>query len=323
MKRLLFVDHSYHTKTRATAFLQELLARSFEIEMLWDERWAGGATFDAVQLNAHRADAIVFFQVLPNSRALRRLECPNLTWVPMRDALRYGSSRLNRLQASTLKTLNFCREAHEFFNGNGHRSLHAHYWPPAQVPRSERRERPRIFFWPRRREIGWATLKALLGGFRPERIVLRYAGDPGHELPRPDPSDILEYNITLLDGWLEHAEYLAYLRDCDIFMAPRPFEGIGQAMLEAMSHGLAVIAPDAPTMNEYVAAGRNGWLYDLAAPTPLDFARWSELGDNAHADTVRGHASWLAQSAAVAAFVAEPVLRPARWDWRVLQRLHL
>lgn len=324
MKKLLFVDHSFHAKTRATVFLQELLARTFEVEILWDERWAGGAALSAQQLNARQTDAIVFFQVLPRPRALRGLRCTNLTWVPMRDGLRYSSSRLNRLKASSLKTLNFCQEAHAFFSANGHQSLYAQYWPqPAPAIQRIGRNTPRIFFWPRRKEIGWETLKALLGDYRPEGVILRYASDPGHDLPPPSAADVREYKIELLQGWLEHAAYIAHLRECDVFMAPRPYEGIGQAMLEAMSHGLAVIAPDAPTMNEYVKHGRNGWLYNLSAPRPLDFSRWSEFGDAGQMDVQRGHAAWLAQADEVAAFIAQPVTTAARWDWRLMQALRL
>ena len=324
MKKLLFVDHSFHAKTRATAFLQELLARDFEVETLWDEHWAGGAALTAKQLNDRQTDAIVFFQVLPRPRALRGLRCTNLIWVPMRDGIRYSSSRLNRLRASSLKTLNFCREAHTFFSANGHPSLFAQYWPPPALkfPRSEQKQ-PRIFFWPRRQEIGWSTLKALLGDFRPGSIVLRYASDPGHDLPMPSEADIRNYNITLLQGWLEHSAYIAHLRECDVFMAPRPYEGIGQAMLEAMGHGLAVIAPDAPTMNEYVKHGHNGWLYNLSAPKPLDFSCWTAFGTAARDDVERGHAAWQAQADRVTAFIAQPPVRVPRWDWRLMQALRL
>lgn len=324
MKKLLFVDHSFHEKTRATIFLQELLARDFEVETIWDERWAAGHTPSAKQLNARQADAIVFFQVLPTPRVLRGLDCSNLTWVPMRDGLRYNSSRLKRLSASSIKTLNFCREAHDFFTANGHPSLNAQYWPkPApEFLRSERKQ-PRIFFWPRRQEISWNTLKLLLGNYRPDGIVLRYASDAGDELPRPSADDIKEYRITLLNGWLEHSAYNAHLRECDVFMAPRPYEGIGQAMLEAMNHGLAVIAPNAPTMNEYVKHGHNGWLYTLSAPQPLDFSRWKEFGSVARTDVARGHDAWNTQVESVSHFIATPGMIAARWNWRLLQILRL
>ena len=323
MKKLLFVDHSYHAKTGATRFLQDLLARHFQLEVLWDEGWSGETRLDEKVLNARQADAILFFQSLPGPRILRRLHCPNIVWAPMRDGLRYGSSRLGRLRASPIRLLNFCQEAHRFFSSNGQESLAAQYWPAPVAVRRPVRARPRIFFWPRRREITWSTLKALLGDFRPDGIVLRYAPDPGHEVPLPSADDIRDYNITVLQGWLPHEEYLSQLRECDIFMAPRPLEGIGQAMLEAMSLGLAVVAPDAPTMNEYLSDGHTGWLYPLAKPVALDFSDWNTRGAAACAALTQGHANWLAQADAVAAFIARPGAQAARWDWRLLQALRL
>lgn len=323
MKKLLFVDHSYHAKTGATKFLRDLLASRFNVETLWDEAWSGGTALTTAALNARRADAILFFQVLPKPRVLRGLQCANLTWAPMRDGLRYHSSQLKRLRASPIKILNFCREAHDFFSASGQESLAAQYWPPpAQVTGNER-ALPRIFFWPRRSEITWDTLKTLLGDFRPDGIVLRYAADPGHDLPMPTANEIRDYGITVVQGWLPHATYLSHLGKCDIFVAPRPLEGIGQAMLEAMSLGLAVIAPDAPTMNEYLRNGHSGWLYPPRKPAPLDFSGWVGRGAAAHAAVVKGHASWLSQADAVCDFVAKPSVRAARWDWRVRGALRL
>lgn len=322
MKKLLFVDHSYHAKTRATAFLQELLALQFQVEVLWDESWSGGPAPSASELNGKQPDAIVFFQLLPSHRTLRRLDCPNITWVPMRDGLRYRSSRVRRLNASAIKILNFCEEAHRFFLSRNQESLRVQYWPaPALPPRRPAQVKPRIFFWPRLNTISWATLKSLLGDFRPQGITLRFAVDPGHAVSLPSAEDIQEYNITVLQGWLEHAVYLAKLRECDIFMAPRPDEGIGQAMLEAMRHGLAVITPDAPTMNEYVQDGRSGWFYDLSNPAPLDFSNWAARSDAAFAQVASGHKTWLTQSAEISAYIAKPPANSARWHWKLLKSL--
>lgn len=323
MKKLLFVDHSYHAKTGATRFLQELLARHFALEVLWDEGWSGKGRLGAKALNARQADAILFFQAMPAARILRRLRCSNIIWAPMRDGLRYSSSRLARLGNAPIKVLNFCQEAHAFFSSRGQESFAAQYWPAPEPVREVRHAAPQIFFWPRRREITWNTLKILLGAFRPRGIVLRYAQDPGHDVPLPGADDIREYNITVVQGWLPREAYLAQLRESDIFVAPRPLEGIGQAALEAMSHGLAVIAPDAPTMNEYLRDGHSGWLYPLSKPAPLDFSGWAERGAAARAAVSEGHRHWLAQEDAVADFVGRPVLCPASMSWRLLRALHL
>ena len=322
MKKLLFIDHSYHAKTRATAFLQELLAAHFELEVLWDESWNGGPAPSAPELNAKRPDAIVFFQLLPEHRTLRSLDCPNITWVPMRDGLRYRSKKVRRLNASGIKVLNFCAEAHAFFLSRKQETLRVQYWPaPELLPRPPVQARPRIFFWPRLNVISWNTLKTLLGNFRPQGIVLRYALDPGNEISLPSQEDIAEYNITVLQGWLGHDVYLAKLRECDIFMAPRPDEGIGQAMLEAMRNGLAVITPNAPTMNEYVQDGRSGWFYELANPAPLDFSHWAGRGDVALAQVASGHQTWLTQAPEIAAFVAKPPANAPNRYWKILKAL--
>lgn len=320
MKKLLFVDHSYHAKTLATKFLQDLLAQRFAVDILWDDSWSTGQDLSPARLNQGGHDAIVFFQTLPHPRALRRLRCRNLTWVPMRDGLRYGASRHERLRIGGLKVLNFCREAQDYFIARGQLAHGVQYWPePAAPPARPRRERPVLFFWPRRREIGWPLLKALLGEFRPERIVLRYAADPGHELPLPSDEEIREYRIEVLRGWLEHDDYLRKLTDCDIFVAPRPLEGIGQSVLEAMRYGMSVIAADGPTMNEYVQHGSSGWLYKLDGPQPLDFANWAARGPAAQAAVAQGRARWLQQGEGLIDFVAADPPQ-ARWDWR-LKRL--
>jgi hypothetical protein len=322
MSKLILIDHSYHQKTGTTRFLKELLMRKFQVEVIWDHGWNGGVTPSADDLNARKADAIVFFQSLPQPRVLRALKCTNLTWVPMRDGLNFRSPELKRLAWSPLKTLNFCREAHEYFTGIGLISMCVQYWPPPARTMSKTRGRdPMLFFWPRHREINWLTLKSLLGGFRPSQIILRYATDPGHSVDGPGATDQREYNVTLLEGWMEHSVYLRHMASCDIFMAPRPREGIGFAMLEAMSHGLAVIAPDAPTMNEYIRVPANGWLYNSKAPGPLDFRSWLQRGEQARADVADGHARWLKQAEAVVDFIAEVPCTSPSWRWRILQRM--
>jgi hypothetical protein len=321
MKRLLYVDHSHHRLTRSTVFLRELLEQHFVVDILWDDSWKRGAEIGAEPLDAGGHDLILFFQVLPHGRTLRRLRCRDIVWVPMRDQLRYEATRLRRLRTSPLKIVNFCAEAQAWFERAGQRSLGVQYWPepgprPAAVPA---RERPRLFFWPRRREIGWHTLKDLLGDFRPEGIVLRHAPDPGQDFPLPSEADVREYRIQVVQGWLEQADYHRLLAGCDIFVAPRPLEGIGQALLEAMRRGMSVIAPDAPTMNEYVKDGVTGWLYPPTAPQPLDFSGWAARGTAAYDAVARGHAQWLGQRERLVQFIAQPPPR-ARWQWQ-LRRL--
>jgi glycosyltransferase involved in cell wall biosynthesis len=64
-------------------------------------------------------------------------------------------------------------------------------------------------------------------------------------------------------------DFLALLRQCNIFLTPRAREGVGLLMLEALASGCAVFGHDAPTMNEYIQSGVNGYLFPPAKPETL------------------------------------------------------
>ncbi len=75
-------------------------------------------------------------------------------------------------------------------------------------------------------------------------------------------------NVTFL-GHIADRETLAnYYANADIFIHPNPREPFGIAPLEAMSSGLALVAPNAGGVTSYADAS-NAWLAD---PTPAAFA---------------------------------------------------
>ena len=51
--------------------------------------------------------------------------------------------------------------------------------------------------------------------------------------------------------------------------------------LKAMAMGRCVIAPNTPTMNEYIEDGINGFLYDLRNLSPLKIENVREIQKNA------------------------------------------
>lgn len=56
-------------------------------------------------------------------------------------------------------------------------------------------------------------------------------------------------------------DYRHLLRQANILLAPRFLEGVGLSFLEALASGCAVLAPNAPTMNEYITHGEDGFLF--------------------------------------------------------------
>jgi glycosyltransferase involved in cell wall biosynthesis len=67
-------------------------------------------------------------------------------------------------------------------------------------------------------------------------------------------------NVRLINDISSQEEYLAYLSQANIYIAPRPKEGIGLSFLEALASGCTVIAINFPTMNEYIQHHVNGIL---------------------------------------------------------------
>lgn len=316
---IVVIDLDFHQRTRSTHFFMDLVAGEGTRVLYCDP-----SKDDVLSLlRAHPCRSLVFMQIQPKPRLLRALRHPNVTWVPMRDDLRHDASRVRQLQGSGLKFINFCRESHEVFSARGQPSLSLSYWTaPQPAPRRSERVHPRLFLWDRG-QVQWPDLKRLIGDQPVDSVVLRLAPDPGLACVRPDAQDIRRYRIELVEGWLDHADYLALLRDCDVFVAPRRLEGIGMATLEAMGSGQPVLAPDRATMNEYVVHGRNGWLYDPDRPAPVDLSEWRLRGRTAWEDSVAGAAAWARQQAEVRPFVLAPSPRRERLWWRLAKGLGL
>jgi glycosyltransferase involved in cell wall biosynthesis len=322
--RLVFVGHSHHRQTSSSRFFIELLEPHFDLQIIWNEDWKPEAPrLDAGAINGLEPDVVLFWQLLPRRSVLSQIRCARLVWAPMRDGVSLKPAPWQRLRPTGMRILSFCLELHEYAITQG---LHSHlvrYWPvPTAAPATIVDDEPlRLLFWVRRAELGWPTLKALLGDARPERVLLRTVADPGQQLALPDAIDQARYRVEQVPDWLEPAGYRALLARSNVFVAPRMSEGIGMSFLEAMALGQAVIAPDRATMNEYVRDGINGWLYDPAAPRPLDFSRLAELRRGALAEVSCGRKHWEAQRAGLVDWLGDPAENDSSPWWRLRRRL--
>ena len=80
---------------------------------------------------------------------------------------------------------------------------------------------------------------------------------------------MLPPTIITSEGFADRSAYLAHMRAANVFFAPRATEGIGMANLEAMAHGMCIVAHDDATANEYLIHKQNGYLYNIASPENL------------------------------------------------------
>lgn len=63
-------------------------------------------------------------------------------------------------------------------------------------------------------------------------------------------------------GYIGKAEMKRVYAKADVLVYPSYYEELGYAVLEAMAHGLPVIASDIPSFRDMVLEGRNGFLID-------------------------------------------------------------
>jgi glycosyltransferase involved in cell wall biosynthesis len=114
------------------------------------------------------------------------------------------------------------------------------------------------------------------------------------------------------DGPLPRQDYLGLFNQANIFIAPRLSEGVGLTFIEALARGCAVFAYNAPTMNEYISSGMNGYLLPRYGSSLLRF-----LGERVRSRLLRYRAEWMTR---------EPFFehRVSEWqDWEAIGKLDL
>ena len=305
---IAFIGHSYHQRTGSSAFFIELLKKLGRVETFYDESrhrepapWV--RTFDA-----SRFDCVVIWQKTNAFHYFRELH-PNLVFVPMYDAMEESGEIHWSRTFNSAKVLCFSSALHRAVLRHTPRSSYFQYYPdPRQYSVVNFGETRRGIFWNRVPAIDENVIARLCGDEVFDRFTLHDAADPsvgvGAKImdKSPIPSRVIDRG-----GWREHrADYLEELAQHNVFFAPRPSEGIGMSVLEAMAMGLCVIATDRPTHNEYISHGKTGILYDLARVGPVSMGNAAELGARARESIEEGFQRWSAMEDQLINFVSLP-----------------
>ncbi len=310
MLRVLLVDHALHRTTASSDFFLALLKTRFDVSCLHlvPQRhgaidWDHVAAFDIIvvwQLD--------FLAPLFLARGHRTVV------VPMYD----GSAILPQVHwaaATGARFINFSRSLHERVRLLGLDSLLVKYFPePVAEKQLPRFDGLRAFLWQRRPQDGiTADLVGRLFGEQLELLhVHNVPDDPslaGHLTP---PARIGDAPVTVSEWFADRSDYYRVLEACNVFICPRPSEGIGMAMLEAMARGLLVLGNDLPSHNEYICNWVNGVLFNAANPGWADFSAVAPIARMGWRTAQEGHVRWLASADAVLSFIeGTPRYRPA------------
>ena len=313
-RKVVFWDHSFHLKTKSTDFFEEILKSEFEIIHFWDNSWRpGGDMPDVEEINRLQPYCLLFIQQLPPKQIISRIKCPNKIWVPMGDCFTFGLcvslQSLAYCLTLNLKTIAFCRETYRLSRMFGLYTLKLQYFPAPALEHIDKvvSGKNKIFFWQRREEIDWPYLRRVISPDQVDTLYFKIDPDPGQSVRMPSAEDISAYNIKFIEGWMDKDGYLKLLKSCDVFIAPRPYEGIGRAFLEAMAFGLCVLSPNHHVANEYIRSGDNGILYDFINPQAVDLSQAKMLGARAQDSIRRGFKKWEEEKTKILKFVLRPI----------------
>lgn len=258
MKTLLFLDLEFHKRTASTDFIVELLKEKYEIVKVYysldSKMISTGDNFDSEKIY----DAIVFCQVFPYDFIVSKFKfiCP--IFFPMYD----GCLNITNEQWRDLSDFLIISFSKTLFIKLMELNLNVRYlqfFPKPKLPDNLGDEQS-IFLWQRTKDIHVNYIVNLCKDMNINSIHLHKKVDPGYYFVYPRISNKITFTYS---EWFERADDMyEIIEKSALYVAPRLYEGIGMSFLNAMALGRCVIAPDFPTMNEYIEDGKTGILYD-------------------------------------------------------------
>ena len=299
-KKIIIVDHSYHVKTKSSHFLIELLKKYFDITFISDNSWKG-LQFPNLSVIDESYIEVIFWQTLPPKSVISQIKNENLIIFPMYDA--NGSSPKEFWdQYSNFKIINFTKCLHNKLQSWGFDTIHIQYFPkPSKFIKNKKRK---VFFWQRINLININTVEKLLGELK-TIIHFHKSIDPGHSLTKPNTQQEKKYCIEYSAWFKSQKEIIKKIQECDIYIAPREYEGIGMSFLEAMAMGKAVVAPNNPSMNEYIINNKTGYLYNIKNIKEINFNNINEVRLNSYKYIITGYKKWLSDKNKIIKFIKQ------------------
>jgi glycosyltransferase involved in cell wall biosynthesis len=286
-KKIVYIGHSYHNKTKSTTFLIDYLKEFYDVKVVLDESWLG-KPFPDLSFVDDSYLAVIFFQLLPPIEIINKIKIDNILCFPMFDHL----GRLDYSDWVTyhrVKMINFSKSMHNKFVEWGLESMYIQFFPKSEefIPG----DKDKIFFWQRITHVNINTIIKLFkkGNYK---LHLHKAVGPGQEFIQPSKKIEKEFTITYSDWFETKKEMLDVIKQKGIYIAPREYEGIGMSFLEAMAMGKAVVAVNNPTMNEYITDGVNGYLFDLRKPKEIGLSNIYNVQKNAYEFMRNGYEQW-------------------------------
>jgi Glycosyl transferases group 1 len=260
--KALFIDHQFHRKTRSSHFFLEFLKPHFEVIDVLYVNPEEPTELEALE-GPRQHQLVVIWQLDFLAPAFLSAGYATIV-VPMFDGS-FGLPWEHWIAIRDASFVCFSRTFHERILAAGGRSFLVKYFlPPCDERQLPRFDRLNGILWMRRPQDGLTPkLVERLVGNQLKRLHVHNAPDDfkPRDLSSPEYA-ATSFRITESRWSASNDSFRDFLRRANVFIAPRASEGIGIAMLEAMAHGMLVIANDDGVHNEYIANWVNGILFD-------------------------------------------------------------
>ena len=143
-KKLAFVDHNYHKKTRSGDFLREIFSEHFIIDDYW---WSLSEETKLIKYLKNYKN-IFFFQMLIPSYDLLKLRDKNLMWAPMYDNLPFDWKYWQKIKYTNIKLLCFSKKVKLHADKLGCQNIKLKYFiRPKEMGFKTPQKTLNIFFW--------------------------------------------------------------------------------------------------------------------------------------------------------------------------------
>lgn len=309
--KIIFIGHSHHLQTKSSDFFLKILNELGTVDCIWDESWKTKILPDISIQSIAEYNLVIVWQ-MDHFAELFAGKHPNVVFVPMYDSSMGQHEWFWKSLAGT-KIISFSGAIHRRATQAGLQSLRVQYFPDPTLFCAERKwDSLRGFFWQRNAKITWAEVRMLIGEQPFSHFTLHGALDPignaNHIMP--DDNDRTKFHLTISSWFKDRQDFINTVNFANVNFAPRTDEGIGMAFLESMAMGQLVVAPNRPTMNEYIVHKLNGLLYDHQHPAPLDFNEAQQMATRARKFIEEGHQEWLLSIPHIHSFLRHGSIAP-------------
>jgi glycosyltransferase involved in cell wall biosynthesis len=275
----------------------------------------------------------LIFCMLPPTPEILKVQKQKIIWIPMWDQAQGYDDRWWAALPNNLHIVAFSKQILNKAKAHNLPVIYLQYYKnPSDLKRASWQQGRVLFYWNRVGMVGPKFIERICNALKIDTLLFKPDIDPRIEDNKyyDLPKKIGNTKVTTIHTTKTRDEFLQTVEPANIILSPRLSEGAGMVFIEAMARGCAVIAHDAPTMNEYIKNRKTGILVSNfrkrlgLGKKPIDASSYApfllspeqnwqqigklnleKIGNNAYRQSLEGYQQWHDQAKEYASFIVE------------------